>query len=84
MDITNHIDPVALSPLHELAERGSTMLRDVAGNEADFIDFPIRCRRLGAPVPFALEVSAHGRAEERRGEIPFGRFEPVVWEFEVR
>jgi hypothetical protein len=48
------------------------------------IDFPIRCRRLGEPVPFALEVSARGRAEERRGEIPFGRFEPIVWEFEVR
>ena len=47
------------------------------------IDFPIRCRRVGEPVPFALEVARPGQAEERRGEIPFGRFEPIVWEFEL-
>lgn len=47
------------------------------------IDFPIRCKRVGEPVPFAVEVARPGRSEERRGEIAFGRFEPVVWEFEV-
>ena len=47
------------------------------------LDFPIRCRRTDAPVPYVLELSVPGRSEERRGELPFGRYEPVVWEFEV-
>lgn len=48
------------------------------------IDFPIRCRRTDAAVPWRLEVSQPGRSEEHAGEIPFGRYEPIVWEFEVR
>lgn len=47
------------------------------------IDFPIRCRNLDEPVPFVLEVSVGGEHQERRGTIAFGRFEPVVWEFDV-
>jgi hypothetical protein len=47
------------------------------------IDFPIRCNRTDAPVPWVLEVSEPQRSGERRGEIPFGRYEPIVWELEI-
>jgi hypothetical protein len=48
------------------------------------IDHPIRCRRTDAPAPFVLEIWADGIRHERRGAISFGRFEPIVYEFDVR
>jgi len=47
------------------------------------VDFPVRCRRGVDAVPFVLEVVADGVRHERRGELAFGRFEPVVYEIEV-
>ncbi len=48
------------------------------------IDYPIRCTRTSAPAPFVLEIWADGIRHERRGALSFGRFEPVVYEFDVR
>jgi hypothetical protein len=55
-----------------------------AGRYRVGVDFPIRCRRVDAPAPFVLEVLAGGVRHEVRGAIAFGRFEPVVYEFDVK
>jgi hypothetical protein len=36
------------------------------------------------PVPYVLEVWANGVRHELRNGIAFGRFEPLVYEFDVR
>jgi hypothetical protein len=48
------------------------------------VDYPIRCTGSGAPAPFILEIWADGIRHERRGALSFGRFEPIVYEFEVK
>lgn len=47
------------------------------------VDFPIRCRMIEEPVPYVLEVWANGVRHELRNGIAFGRFEPLVYEFDV-
>jgi len=54
-----------------------------AGRYRVGVDFPIRCRRVEGSAPFVLEVVADGIRHELRGAIAFGRFEPVVYEFDV-
>ena len=55
-----------------------------AGRYRVGIDHPIRCRRTNTPAPFILEIWADGIRHERRGAISFGRFEPIVYEFDVK
>jgi hypothetical protein len=46
------------------------------------VDYPERCRKVRAPVPFTVIVDAGGRRRELPGEISFGRFLPKVLEFD--
>jgi hypothetical protein len=48
------------------------------------VDFPIRCRKLDAAAPYVLEIWANGVRHELHNAIEFGRFEPIVYEFEVK
>lgn len=54
-----------------------------AGRYRIGVDFPIRCHKLDAPAPYVLEVWANGVHHELRNAIEFGRFEPIVYEFDV-
>jgi hypothetical protein len=55
-----------------------------AGRYRVGVDFPIRCRMIDRPAPYVLEVWANGVRHELRNAIAFGRFEPIVYEFDVR
>ncbi len=46
------------------------------------VDYPERCRKVRAPVPFTVIVETGGRRRELPGEISFGRFLPTVLEFD--
>lgn len=47
------------------------------------VDFPQRCRLVTSPVPFLVRVDAGEVQLEKRGEISFPSFLPVVLEFEL-
>jgi hypothetical protein len=54
-----------------------------AGRYRVSVDFPVRCRRGVDAAHYVLEVEANGLRREQRGTLAFGRFEPVVYEFQV-
>lgn len=47
------------------------------------VDYPRRCRLIGAPVPFTVRVDAGTLQLEQRGEIRFPTFLPTVLEFDL-
>jgi hypothetical protein len=54
-----------------------------AGRYRVGVDFPERCREGVSSAPYRIRIDGPGGRQEREGEARFGRFDPVVLDFEI-